>query len=143
MDSRRAHDVILFLRRACASADDRAGMTHPAARRRGLSGDKADYRLAHLSANEFRGLLLGISANFADHDDGVGIGVIVEKPNGIEERSANDGVATDADARGLADSEMRELADRLVSQCAAAAHHAHVAFAVNLSRHDADFAFAR
>ena len=118
-------------------------MTHAAAGRRGLSGDEADHRLAHSPANEFRGLLLGIAPDFANHDDGVRIGIIVEKAHGIEERCADDGIAANANARGLADAQMGELADGLIGQGAAAADDADVALAVNLSGHDADLAFAR
>ena len=60
-------------------------MTHAPAGRCSLPGDEADHRLAHMAANEFRGLLLGIASDLADHDDGVRIGIIVEESHGIEE----------------------------------------------------------
>ena len=47
--------------------------------------------------------LFGVAADFADHDDGVGIGVFVEEPEGVGEGGADDRVAADADAGGLAD----------------------------------------
>ena len=89
-------------------------MRRPGGRR--LAGDEADHGLAHMLANELRGLLLGIAADLADHDDGVRVGVVIEQANGIEERRADDGIAADADAGGLADAEVRELADGFVGQ---------------------------
>ncbi len=68
--------------------------------------------------------------------------IVVEKFNGIEERRADDWVATDADAGGLADAEARELVHGFVSKRAAAANYANMAGLVNTAGHDADFAFA-
>src|SRR5438445_1807778 len=139
-NSRRGHDFVFFFRRARAAADDGAGMTHAASGRRSLSGDEANHRLAHASPNEFRGLLLGIAADLADHDDGMRIGIIVEEAHGIQKRCADDGIAANANAGGLSYAQVHELADGFVGQRAAAADHSNVAHAVNLSGHDADFA---
>ena len=49
------------------------------------------------------GLLFGVAADFADHHDGVGVGVFVEELDGVGVGGADDGVAADADAGGLAD----------------------------------------
>ena len=35
--------------------------------------------------DELGGLLFGVAADFADHDDGVRVGIVVEQANGIEE----------------------------------------------------------
>ena len=92
---------------AGATADNCSCVAHATAWRRGLSGDEADDGLAHVLLDEFGGLLLGVTADFADHDDGVRVGVVIEEPNGIEEGGPNDGIAADTDARGLADAELR------------------------------------
>ncbi len=134
MNAGGGHGFVFFLRGARAAADDGAGVAHAAAWRRGLAGDEADDGLAHVRADELGGLLLGVAADLADHDDGVRVGVIVEKANGIEERRADDGIAADADAGGLADAEMRELADGFVGQRAAAADDADVALACESGR---------
>ena len=52
-------------------------------------------------------------------------------------RRADDGIAADADASGLADAEMRQLVDSFVGQRAAAADDADVALLVNPTGHDA------
>ena len=134
MDAGGAHGFVFFLRGALAAADDRAGMAHAAAGRRGLPGDEADHRLLHVFLDEFRGDFFGVAADFADHDDGVGVGIVVEEADGIEERGADDGIAADADAGGLADAEARELADGFVGERAAAADDADIALLVNAGR---------
>src|SRR5881392_1090293 len=86
--------------------------------------------------------LLGVAADFADHNDGVGVRIIVEKLDGVEKRRADDGIAPDADAGGLADAELRQLMDGFVGERATAADDADVALLVDAPGHDADFAFA-
>src|SRR5580698_232802 len=88
------------------------------------------------------GGFFGIAADFANQNYRVRAGVVVEKAHRVQERSADDGVAADADASGLTDAEARQLIDGLVSERAAAADDADMALFVNAARHDADFAFA-
>ena len=47
------------------------------------------------------GFLLGAAADLADHDDGLGVGVLREQLQDVDERRADERVAADADARGL------------------------------------------
>src|SRR5438270_13942687 len=57
-----------------AAGDDRAGMPHPPAGRRRRARDKPDRRL--LAPGRFeksRAVLLGMAADFADHDDRLGL----------------------------------------------------------------------
>ena len=51
----------------------------------------------------------GGAADLADHEDGLGVGVVVEEPERVDEAGADDRVAADADAGRLADAELREL----------------------------------
>src|SRR5713226_9339119 len=143
VDVRGAHGGVSIFCRALASADDRAGVAHAAARRSGLAGDEADHGFPHVRFDEFRSAFFGIAADFADHHDGVRIGIVVEEADRVKERCADDGIASNADAGGLADTETRELVHRFVGQRAAAAHQPDVALLVNASGHDADLAFAR
>ena len=78
--------------------------------------------------------LFGVAADFADHDDGVGVGVFVEELDGVGVGGADDGVAADADAGGLADFQVRQLAHRFISQRAGAGDYAHVAGQMNVRR---------
>src|SRR5882724_7536559 len=142
-DSGGGHRGIFVFGGALPAADNGAGVAHPATRRRGLSGNEADDGLLHIGLNPFGGALFRVAADFADQNDGVGVRIIVEKLDGIEKRSADDGIAADADAGGLADAELRQLMDGLIGERAAAADDADVSLLVNAAGHDADFAFAR
>ena len=84
--------------------------------RRGGAGDETGHRLAAVLPNPLRRLLLGRAADFADHDDAVGVRVGIEHSNDVQVRGAIDGVAADADAGGLADAAAGQLPDRLISQ---------------------------
>src|SRR5882762_10852100 len=142
-DSGGGHRGVFVFGSALPAADDGAGVAHPATRRRRLPGDEADDGLLHIGLNPFGGALFRVAADFADQNDGVGVRIIVEKLDGIEKRSADDGIAADADAGGLADAELRQLMDGLIGERAAAADDADVSLLVNAAGHDADFAFAR
>ena len=85
------------------AADDRPGVPHPPSRRRGLSGDEPHHGLLHVVPNELRGSLFGRSANFANHDDRIGFGIVVEGFHDIDVLESVDGVAPNADRRGLAE----------------------------------------
>src|SRR3954464_14652219 len=59
----------LFSRSAMPAGDDRAGVSHAAARRRGLSRDECHHRLLHMLLHVFgRSFFVG-AADLADHDD--------------------------------------------------------------------------
>src|SRR5262249_35719397 len=110
-DAGGGHGGVFVLCGALAAADDGAGMAHAAAWWRGLPRDEPDDWLFHAGLDEFGGAFFGIAADFADHDDGARVGIVVEKFDGVEKRSADDGVAADADASGLTDAEAGELID--------------------------------
>src|SRR6266481_8185729 len=141
-DAGCSHRGVFILGSALAAADDGAGMAHAAPRRSGLAGDEADYRLFHIDLDPLGGALFGVATDFADQNNGVGLGIIVEKLDGVEERGADDGIAANTDAGGLANAEFGELMNGFVSECAAAADHADVALLVDAAGHDANFAFA-
>ena len=88
------------------------------------------------------GFFLGAAADLADHDDGFGLGVVVEHLEHVEVRGAIDRIAADADAGALAVAAGGELPDRLVGQRAAAGDDADVAALVNVAGRDADAAAA-
>ena len=110
------------------------GVAHAASGRRGLSGDEADHRLLHVLLDVGRRGLFGVAADLADHDDGVRVRVVVEELDGVDEVGADDRVAADADAGGLADAELRQLADGFIGQRAGARDDADVAFACECGR---------
>src|SRR6266850_1394661 len=141
-DAGGGHRGVLVLGGALAAANDCAGMAHAAAGGRGLACNKADDGLLHVDLDPLRGALFGVATDFANQNDGVRVGIGAEKLDGVEECRADDGIAADADARGLADAELRQLVDSFVSERAAAADDADISLLVDAARHDADFAFA-
>src|SRR5690606_26756938 len=99
-----------------AAGGDGAGMAHALAGRSRRAGDEADHRLADMGGDELGRLLLGAAADLADHDDALGLRVVLEQLQGIDEVHALDRVAADADAGALAQAGVGGLLDRLVGQ---------------------------
>src|SRR6266852_741188 len=142
MDASGVHGGVFVFCGALASADDGAGVAHAAARRSGLPGDETDDRFFYVDLDPFGGAFFGVATDFADQNDGVSVGIFVEHFDGIEKRRADDGIAADADASGLADAEFGELVHGFIGQRAAAADDADVSLLVDAPGHNADFAFA-
>ena len=82
-------------------ADDGAGVPHPLARRGGLPGDEADDGLLDVGLDVFGGFLLGVPADLPDHHESLGLRVLVEGLDRIEEVGPDHRVAPDAQAGGL------------------------------------------
>src|ERR1700716_3536791 len=119
-------------------------MTHAAAGRRGAAGNEADNRL--LGAGRFQvfgALDLGVAADLADHDDALGLGIPHEHFQALDEVGTVHRIAADADAGRLAETNGRGLCDRFIGERARARDDADLAALVDVTRHDADLAFAR
>ena len=134
--------AILSARGALAAGDDRAGVTHALAGRRGLAADERGDRLLDVVLDELRGALLGVAADLADHEDRRRARILVEPLQRVDEVGALDRIAADADRGRLAEAERGELVDDLVRQRAGARHDADAARLVDVARHDADLALA-
>src|SRR5579863_3377367 len=106
-DSRGLHRRDLVFRFAAATRNDRSRVTHAPSRRRGLAGDKSNYRLLDVLFNISRGAFFGVSTNFTNHDDRVGVRILVEQPDCVRVSGADHRVASNADAGGLTDSQAR------------------------------------
>ena len=117
---RRFHGLDLLRRRALAAGDDRAGVAHAASRRRGLAGDESDHRLLHVRLHVLRRGLFGVAADFADHDHGFGLRIVVEQLERVDEIRADDRIAADADRGRLPDAARGELVHGFVGQRAGA-----------------------
>src|SRR5688572_20076265 len=144
VDAGRLHGLDLVPGAALAAGDDRAGMTHAAARRRGDTGDEADHRFLTLLALQERGrVFLGRAADFADHNNPLGLIVPQEHCQTINKVGAVDRVAADADAGGLAKAGSRSLGHCLIGKRAGAGNNTDLAALVDVARHDADLALTR
>ena len=90
-------------------------------------GDVADDRLRHVVARPQRRLGLLRAADLADHHHGIGLVVLLEALQHVDERAAVDRIAANADARAHADSERLHLRRGLVAERARARDDAHAA----------------
>ena len=91
-------------------------------------GDERGERLGELARRlELGRLLLGVAADLAHHQHGVGVRVVLEHQEGVDEARPVDRVAADADAGALADAEVRELPDPFIGQGARPADDAQLA----------------
>ena len=82
------------------------------------------------------------AADLADHDHGLGLRILLEQPQMIQEGTAVDGIPADADAGGDADAERLHLRARFVAQGSGTGDDAHAAARVDVARHDAEHRFA-
>ena len=129
---------------ALAAGDDGAGVAHLLAGRGGHTGDVGATGLRHLRRDELGRLLLGRAADLADHHDGLGLGVGLERLQAVDEGRARDRVAADAHAGRDADALELQLVQRLVGQGAGAADDADRTTGLgDLAGGDADVALAR
>src|SRR5271169_1072483 len=113
---------------AFAAGNDRAGMAHAPARRCGAAGDEPDDRL--FPARRFQKIgtvLLRTAADFANHDDRLGLVVGEKHLEDLDEVRAVDRIATDADAARLPETDRCGLSHRLVGQGAGARDDADLA----------------
>src|SRR5665213_500919 len=121
-------------------------MAHAAAGRRRAPGDKADRRLfaaaLGLVDEELRSVLLGGAAYLADHDDRFRLRIGQKHFQHVDEFGALDGIAANADRSGLAEALAAGLEYRLIGERAGARDDADLARFEDISRHDADLAFA-
>ena len=85
--------------------------------------------------------LLGVAADLADHHDRLGLGVGLERLEGVDVRGADDRVAADAD--GGREAEVAQLVHHLVGQRARLGDEADRALAGDVGRGDADERLAR
>ncbi len=83
---------------AFAAGDDRAGVAHAFAFGRGLAGDERGHRFGDVLLGEGGGLFFGGAADLAHHQDRFGLGVGLIELQEIDEASADDRVAAEADA---------------------------------------------
>jgi len=55
------------------------------------AGDKTHHRLLHIFLHKLRRGLLGRAANLADHDDGFRLGIVIQQPQRVNVRGADNG----------------------------------------------------
>src|SRR6516165_3052698 len=129
---------------ALAPGNDRAGMAHAPTRRGRAAGDKSDDGLFRpRSFQKIGAVLLGAAADFADHDDRLGLVIGEKHLEDLDEICAVNRIAADPNTARLPQTDGRRLSHRLVGQGAGARDDADLAAAMDVSRHDADLALVR
>lgn len=96
-------------------------MTHAAARGSSASSNERDDGLGLLAGQvvllqELGGLLLGAASDLSDHDDTLGVRVVQEQGQAVNEVGSVEGITTDTDAKGLAKTDLSGLVDSLVGK---------------------------
>src|SRR5258707_6559572 len=130
-------------RRTLSARHDGTRMTHAFAGRRRDSRDVGNHGFAYALANKRRCGLFVAAADLAHHHDALGLWVIFEQRQDIDEVHAAHGVAAYSDAGALAQSIVGGLEYRLVGQGPRARDDADSPLFMNEARHDADLACFR
>src|SRR4051812_10860803 len=139
----RLERFLLRYRRALRAGDDCPGVAHRLAGRRREPSDVGEHRLRDVLGDVLRGLLLGVAADLAAHHDQLGLLVLLEELDDVDEVRARDRVAADADDRRVAEATLCQLVADLIGERARARHQADVALAEEVRRDDPDVGLAR
>src|SRR5690606_26307294 len=132
----------LLISRAFATGDNGAGLPHTLAFGCGNTGNIGNHRLGDIGFDKGRSLFFRSTANFTDHDNGFGGGIILEQLENIDKVGTGNRVAADAHTGGLTKTVIRSLLDRFIGQGTGTGNNAHFARQVNMAGHNTDFTFA-
>lgn len=129
------------------TGNDGSGVAHSSAGRSRDSGNEGADGLGDLSGlvvllEEVGGLLLGGTSNLTDHDDTVGVLVLEEDLEAVDEVGAGEGVSSDSDNQRLAEADLGGLVDGLVGEGSGSGHNTDSAPLVDGRGHDTDLALA-
>src|SRR5215469_13754214 len=105
---------LLRLGGAGRAGDDRTRVAHRLAFWRGEPGHVADDGLGDVLLDERGRALLGVAADLADHHDRRRLGIVLERPEAVDVRGADDRVATDA--HGGRETDVAQFVHHLVGQ---------------------------
>ena len=93
-------------------------MTHAFTGRRRPPGDKRHNLLADIGFDVGSGLLFGLTADFSDQDDGVGLVVLFKHLQQIHVSRTNDGITANSDTGRLSQAMFCEIIYDLIGECA-------------------------
>src|SRR5215831_15827017 len=130
--------LLLRLRGSRRARDDRTRVAHRLAWWGGEAGDVPDRRLAQLGLDEGGGLLLLVPADLADHDHVLGLWVVAEERQDVDEGRADDRIAADPGDGRVAEPELCQLVADLVRERAGTGDEPDRAFAEDLGGDDPD-----
>lgn len=124
------------------TADDGTGVTHAATGGSGDTGNEGNSGLVVdvVGLEELGGVLLGGTTNLTDHDDTVGLGVLEEDLQAVDEVGTGEGVTTDTDNERLTKAGLGSLVDGLVGQGTGTGDDTDTTALVDEAGHDTDLA---
>ncbi|KAI6771004.1 hypothetical protein HG531_009859 [Fusarium graminearum] len=126
------------------TGDDGTGVTHSSSRGSGDTSDEADDGLATVDGvgllEELGGVLLGGTTNLTNHDDTVGVGVLGEDLEAVDEVGAGEGVTANTDDERLTETGLGGLVDGLVGQGTGTGDDTDATALVDETRHDTNLA---
>src|SRR5690606_24810296 len=137
------HHFQLGVGRVGTTGDQGTGVTHAFSGRRCHTSDKANNGLGHIVFSPQSRVDFVWTADLANHDNGIGIRIVVEHLEHVDVLQTVDWVATDTDSRGLTQAQFGYLSNGFVCQRAGAADHTDAALAVNVAGHDTDLQLVR
>lgn len=134
----------LRVRTALATADNGPGVTHPTTGGCTDTGDEADGGLVVLvvGLEEFGRIFLGATANLTNHDDTLGLRVLEEDAQAVDEVGARERVTTNANDERLTKTSLGSLVHGFVGQGTGTRDDTDTATLVDESRHDTNLALA-
>ena len=118
-------------------------MAHAFAGRCGDTSDEANDWFFHIGFAPLSGICFVRSTDFANHDDGVGVWIIIKRLHHIDVFQAIDRVAANTHCARLAQTYFGQHSNCFVGQSSRTRYNANASFAMDVSRHDADFDFVR
>lgn len=89
------------------------------------------------------GLFLGHTTDLTDQDDALGVWILQEDLQAVDEVGSVERIASNADAQRLAQADLGRLVDGFVGQRAGPGHDSDLAALVNMARHNTDFALRK
>src|SRR3990167_7894011 len=136
-------DGPLSLRRAVSRGNDRAGVSHPLARRGHAPGDEPDHGFGGLLFYIFRRDLLVLATDLPDHHDAFGLVIAHEHLKHVDKTRPDNRVAAQPHAGGLPDTVVGKAVNDFISQRPAAGNNSDGAGFMDMAGHDANLGFTR
>ena len=127
-----------------ATADDSSSVTHSPAGRCSHTSDEAHHWLCICTRvvllQVLGGLLLSFTSNLSNHDDSLGLGIVDETLETVNEVRAVEGIASNADTEGLSKTHHGRLVDSFICEGARPGDNPNAARLVDVAWHDANLA---
>ena len=115
-DTAVVQNTDLLFGRPATRVNDGAGVTHAFSGRRRYARDKADHGFGHVVSGPLRRNFFIAAADFADHDHGVRLRIVVKEFEHINVLEAVDRIAADAYGRRLSKTEIGTLRYSLIGE---------------------------